>query len=108
MIRFVLRALGTVIAAGGFIAMVIDGVKTLANGVLVMTPLGQYLYQLLAERYLLLQPGIERHIHPLLWDPVVLNLTLLPASVVGLVLGAFLVWLGRPPHDPGVGVLTRA
>ncbi len=57
MIRFLLRALGTLTAAGGFVALVIDGVKSLANGMIVATPLGQYLYQLFAERYLLLQPG---------------------------------------------------
>jgi hypothetical protein len=35
-----------------------------------------------------------------------LPLTLAPASLVGLVLGAFLLWLGQPGREP-IGFLTR-
>ena len=43
---------------------------------------------------------MTRHVHPFLWDPVLLNFFLLPASVVGFVLGAILMWLGRKPVEP--------
>jgi hypothetical protein len=107
MIRFLLRALGVLIAAGGFTALVIDGVKSLANSAPVLTSLGQIGFQLFGERYLQLQPAIERNLHPMLWDPVLLSLTQLPASAIGFVIGFFLLWCGQPPRDPGVGVLTR-
>jgi hypothetical protein len=107
MIRFLLRTLGVLIAAGGFVALIIDGVKSLANSTPVLTPLGQTGFQLLGERYLQIQPALERNIHPMLWDPVLLNLMQLPASAIGFVIGFFLLWCGQPPRDPGVGILTR-
>jgi hypothetical protein len=98
--RFLLRALGLLLLAAGFVGAVIDGTRSIANSELVVTPLGEAAFRLFGERYLLLQPAIERHIHPLLWDPVVLNLTLLPGFAVALVLGVILLWLGREPEEP--------
>jgi hypothetical protein len=107
MIRFLLRSVGVLIAAGGFVALVIDGMKSLANSAPVLTSLGQIGFQLFGDRYIQLQPMVERNIHPLLWDPVLLNLMQLPASAIGLVLGFFLLWCGQPPREPSVGILTR-
>jgi hypothetical protein len=102
MFRFLARAIGLLLIAAGFVGMVIDGTRSIANGAMTFSPIGEVAFRLLGERYLLLQPAIERHIHPLLWDPIVLNLTLLPASVVAFALGALLLWLGqKPPQTIG-------
>ena len=106
MFRFLARTLGLILIAAGFVGLVIDGTRSIANGALNFTALGEVAYRVLGERYLLLQPAIERHVHPLLWDPIVLNLTLAPASVVAFVLGAILLWLGRKPAEP-IGYLAR-
>ena len=106
MLRFVVRVLGFLAIAGGFVMLVVDGTRTLANGSLSFMALGEVGFRLLGERYLLLQPGIERHIHPLLWDPLVLHLTLMPASLVLLAIGLGLVMLGRKPPEP-IGFDTR-
>ena len=106
MFRFLLRSIGLALVAAGFVALVIDGTRSIANNAVSFTPLGEVAFAVFKERYLLLQPAIERHVHPLLWDPVVLNLTLAPASLVALVLGAVLLWLGRRPKEP-IGYLTR-
>ena len=100
MLRFIARALGLLLIAAGFVGVVIDGTRSIANGTVMFTPLGEAAYRVFGERYLLLQPAIERHVHPLLWDPVVLNLTLLPGSVVALVLGILLLWLGQKRPEP--------
>ncbi len=84
-----------VLIAAGFVGLVIDGTRSIANGAVMFTPFGEVAYRVFGERYLLLQPAIERHVHPVLWDPVVLNLTLLPASVVAFFLGVLLLWLGQ-------------
>src|SRR5918997_4648205 len=105
MLRFLARALGLVLIAAGFVGIVIDGTRSIANGTVMFTPLGEAAFRLFGERYLLLQPAIERHVHPLLWDPIVLNLTLLPASVVGFFLGVLLLWLGQKPPEP-IGFAT--
>ena len=95
MLRFLARALGLILIAAGFVGIVIDGTRSIANGTVMFTPLGEVAFRVLGERYLLLQPAIERHVHPLLWDPVVLNLTLLPGSVGAFLLGVLLLWLGQ-------------
>ena len=100
MFRFLARTLGLFLIAAGFVGLVIDGTRSIANGTVMFVPLGEVAYRVLGERYLLLQPAIERHLHPALWDPVVLNFTLLPASVVGFVIGALLLWLGQKPAEP--------
>ncbi len=100
MFRFLARALGLLLVAAGFVGLVIDGTRSIANGSLMFTPFGEVAFRVLGERYLLLQPAIERHIHPLLWDPIVLNLTLLPASVIAFSLGVLLLWLGQKRPEP--------
>jgi hypothetical protein len=106
MLRFLARMLGLLLIAAGFVGLVIDGTRSIANGALTFTALGEVGYRVLGERYLLLQPAIERHIHPFLWDPIVLNLTLAPAALFALVLGAILLWLGRKPVEP-IGYMAR-
>jgi hypothetical protein len=105
MLRFLLRAFGLILIAAGFVGLVVDGTRSIANGALMFTPLGEAAHHLLGERYLLLQPAIERHLHPALWDPVVLNLTLLPASVVTFLAGVLLLWLGQKRPEP-IGFAT--
>jgi len=105
MLRFLARALGLILIAAGFVGIVIDGTRSIANGTVMFTPLGEMAFRVLGERYLLLQPAIERHVHPLLWDPVVLNLTLLPGSVVAFLLGVLLLWLGQKRAEP-IGFAT--
>jgi hypothetical protein len=105
MLRFIARALGLILIAAGFVGIVIDGTRSIANGAVMFTPLGEMAFRVFGERYLLLQPAIERHVHPLLWDPVVLNLTLLPGSVVAFLLGIVLLWLGQKPPEP-IGFAT--
>jgi hypothetical protein len=105
MLRFIARAFGLILIAAGFVGIVIDGTRSIANGAVMFTPLGEVAFRVFGERYLLLQPAIERHIHPLLWDPIVLNLTLLPGSVLAFLLGVVLLWLGQRPPEP-IGFAT--
>ncbi len=106
MVRFLARAFGFVLIAAGFVGLVIDGTRSIANSAVDFTPLGQVAHWLLREKFLLIEPGVTRHVHPWLWDPLLLNFFLLPASVLALGLGAVLVWLGQKPAEP-VGFLAR-
>jgi hypothetical protein len=106
MLRFIARVLGLALLAAGFVGLVVDGTRSIANNAVSFTALGEIGYAVFQERYLLLQPAIERHVHPLLWDPFVLNLTLAPASLLALGLGAILLWLGQRPREP-IGHLAR-
>ncbi len=105
MLRFLARVVGLFLIAAGFVGLVIDGTRSIANGALTFTALGEVGYRLYGERYLQLEPAVKR-IHPVLWDPIVLNLTLAPAALFAFVIGAVLLWLGRKPVE-GIGYLAR-
>ncbi|MCU4181789.1 hypothetical protein [Bosea sp. BH3] len=105
-VRFLLRLIGYLLVAAGFIVAVIDGARSIANSTPRFTALGDTLVALLHERYALLQPAIERNLHPMLWDPVLLSLVRMPAALVALLLGFLLLWLGRRP-EPQIGIITR-
>ncbi len=107
MIRFVIRTLGLLIVAGGFVALVIDGARTIANGALAFTPLGETAFKAFPASFPILQPAVERHVHPLLWDPVLLNLFLAPTFAVAFVVGFALLWLGRRKPEP-IGFDTKS
>lgn len=106
MIRFLVRLLGYGLVAAGFVALVVDGARSIANSTPMITPLAETLALLLRERYALIQPAVERNVHPLLWDPVLLWVMLAPTALVALGLGFLLVRLGARP-EPEIGVVTR-
>ena len=95
MIRFLFRFVGFLILAGGFIALIYDGTKSIAGSTLVFTPLGQIWNNVHSSSLQLLQPAIERHVAQWLWDPVVLTVLTAPAWLVFGILGAILMLIGR-------------
>ena len=105
MFRFFVRLIGLLLVAAGFVGIVIDGTRSIANSALSFTPLGQVLFQVFPSTFPLIEPAVTRHVHPVLWDPILLNLFLLPASIVAFVLGAILLWLARKPVEP-IGYLA--
>jgi hypothetical protein len=105
-VRFLLRFLGYLLIAAGFVALVIDGARSIANSAVLFTPFGEVLAALLRERYFQIQPSIERNLHPLLWDPVMLTLLRAPVSLVALLPGFGLLRLGQRPGAE-IGIVTR-
>ena len=87
MIKGVFRMSAFVLLAASFVAAVMDGARSLANSTLDYARLGATAFRLFGDGYLALQPAIERYVHPFLWDPVLVNLLLLPTSLVLLVTG---------------------
>lgn len=105
-LRFLVRMLGYLLVAGGFVALLTDGARSIANSVLRLTPLGETLLTFLGERFRQLQPAVERDLHPLLWDPILVNLLQVPTAAAGLLLGFVLLWLGAAPKQQ-IGIVTR-
>lgn len=105
MLRFLSRFLGFLCLAGGFVALVYDGARSIANNALRVTPLSDLIFTVFKEKAGALQSSVQG-LAPWLWDLLVLPLTLAPASLIGLGLGAVLVWLGQPGREP-IGFLTR-
>lgn len=91
----ILRLIGFLLLAAGFISFVIDGVKSIASAKIVITPLGAAWAAVDLPSLNLAQAIVERYVWPFLWDPVMLNILLLPGWVVFTALGAALYYLGR-------------
>lgn len=106
MLRFLSRFLGLLAVAGAFVGLIVDGARTIANAQLDYTPLGQILFQAFPDHFPMLEPAITRHVHPFLWDPVLLTILLAPAALVSLGIGLILMWLGRKPVEP-IGYLAE-
>ncbi len=102
--RFLARVLGVLLVAAGFVGLVVDGTRSIANGTVAFTPVADVAARLLAERYQALKPALES-VHPALWDPVGLAVAGAPAAVIAAVLGLVLLRLGRVPPEP-IGYLA--
>jgi hypothetical protein len=104
--RLLFRILGLVLLAGAFAACVIDGARSIADDHFSFTPLGSTAYWLLPTKFPLLQTFVERQIHPLLWDPILLNILKTPTWAVLAVLGALLLYAMRK-RPPPIGHSNR-
>jgi|ERR1700761_2783055 hypothetical protein len=100
--RLIGRLIGLVLLAGAFAAAVIDGAKSIAASHFILTSLGQTLYAAFPNKMPLLEPFIERQIHPLLWKPVLYNILLAPTwAALGVVGIALLYALRKRPRPIG-------
>lgn len=102
---FLSRLLGLLILAAGFVQLVYDGARSIANNALRVTSVSELLLTLFQENASALQAEVEA-VAPWLWQVLVLPLTLAPAALVGLALGTVLLWLGQPAREP-IGFLAR-
>jgi hypothetical protein len=95
MIRFLLRTLGLLFLAAGFVFLVYDGTRSIAASQLVYTRVDEVWSLVHAASLQQLQPWIESHAPHWVWDPVVTNILSAPAVVPLAIVGALLIPLGR-------------
>lgn len=89
--KFLLRLLGYLVLALAFIAAVVDASKSVAAGKLALTPLGQAWFDLHSGSLNFIQALIQRYVAPVIWDPVIVSVLLLPGwAVFGLIALLFL------------------
>ncbi len=105
MLRFVFRAVGFVLLAGAFAALVIDGTRSIAGGMLSLTPFGQTIAWLAPEKFAALKPTIA-HFSAFLWDPVMVYLFQLPTWLVVGVLGTLIMAVTQKPRQK-IGYSSR-
>ncbi len=85
-IRFVLVLLGVIAFLIAGAALAAEIASFVAEGKLLAKPLGQIWRELHKGSLLLLQPAVERYVHPWLWQSVLFPLLLKPPLVAA---GAF-------------------
>jgi hypothetical protein len=94
MIRFLFRFIGLLCLALGFIFLVYDGTKSIADQRLYITKVSD-VWAVVHETSLpQVQPMLER-IAPFLWDPVARTFLEAPNWLVLVILGALLMVIGR-------------
>lgn len=95
LIRFILTLAGLWICALALLALVLDGVRSLAANEIVMKSLGATWFELDNASLNLAQAVIQRNVHPLLWDPVMQSILMMPAWLVAALIGLLFIYLGR-------------
>jgi len=94
MIRFLLRFLGLLSLALGFIFLVYDGTKSIADQRLYISKVADA-WAIVHEGSLAkLQPALQR-LAPVLWDPVAVTVLNAPVALALVLLGALLLVMGR-------------
>ncbi len=96
-IKFVVRVLGVWLLAAAFVAFVIDGTRSIANGALTTTPLGATMFAIDPSMLNTAQAAVQRYIAPWVWDPVIVWLLEAPTFLTMGLIGAALVLAGRKP-----------
>jgi hypothetical protein len=96
MIRFVLRFFGLLTLALGFIFLVYDGTRSIADQKSIITGVGAMWENVHQNSLTALQPAVERMAGGWAWQGVIQPYFLnQPISLVLAVIGAILILLGR-------------
>ena len=106
MFRFIFRFVGLWMLAGAFVALVIDGTRSITAGRFVIMPTIEAWLAIHPTSLEWLKMWIERDLTPRLWDPGLLYVLYAPLWVVLGVLGLIFVLLGRRPARP-IGYSSR-
>lgn len=93
-VKFLLRILGYGLLAVAIIAGISDASSSIAQSEVHLAPLGQVWFDLSPETLNLAQAGVQRHLHPALWDPVLQSMLTWPVWAVFAPFGLLLLWLG--------------
>ncbi|MGH6846040.1 MAG: hypothetical protein ACREC0_00980 [Methylocella sp.] len=106
MFRLLLRFLGLCLLATAFVALLGDVTRSIVGRRLYVTPLGERLMALAPGKLALAQAFVERHVHPFIWDPVLVDLMRLPVWLAVGAIGCLAIWLGGKPA-PRFGFSSR-
>lgn len=102
MLRFLVRAIGLLLLAGGFIALIVDGTRSLAGGSLHVASIDASLQTMGAQAYPTLEKWALAHLPTFVWDPLLVHLLRVPLSGALLLLGGLCVMLAhRAPQEFG-------
>jgi hypothetical protein len=95
MIRFLLRFFGLWILAAGFIFLIYDGAKSIADQTMFITRVNDVWFAVHQDSLRKLQPMIEQNIGVWLWDPAMKAFVEQPAWLILGIFGTLLIVFGR-------------
>lgn len=97
MIRFLFRFAGLWVLAGAFVALVLDGVRSIASSEIVTTPLGVTWLATSADSLARFQAFVETNLSATVWENLVVPVLGAPLFAVLGVAGIALLLIGRRP-----------
>ena len=95
MIRFLLRFIGLICLAAGFILLIYDGTKSIAGNRLFLTSVRTLWEQINAGSLARIEPTIQSYVGGFLWDPLMVTILAAPSWGLLGVIGIFFLLLGR-------------
>ena len=95
MIRFLLRFIGLLLLALGFIFLVYDGIRSISDGSILLTRASEVWNAVHDRSLATLQSLVERNVGHDIWQIGIAPILAQPASAVACVLGVILIVLGR-------------
>jgi len=98
MIRFLIRLLGFLVLAAGFVALVVDGARAIASGVVTLTSLETSWATFAPESLSNAKAAAGRGAAASIVDPMLAFLLSAPTFAVLVALGVVLMLLGRRPR----------
>ena len=104
--RWLARFLGLLLAAGAFVAFVIDGAHSIADDRLTTEPVGILWAHFGATSLAAFRGAVDGNLSPLVWDHLVQPVLTLPVFVVLLAAAVVLLVLGRRPRSR-IGYVVR-
>jgi hypothetical protein len=106
MLRLLLRFVGYLGLAVGFIAFVVDGARSIANKELAYVSIGSVLDTVLPHAYGGWQEAAKLRLPPALYDPVLVKTLAAPFFVGATVIAVLLLLIGQKPK-PKIGYSNR-
>jgi hypothetical protein len=94
MIRFLLRFIGLWLLAAGFIFLIYDGTKSIADHAVYFSKVIDVWSTVHQNSLIALQPAIEGKL-PWLWNPALVSVLNQPAFLALGIIGTLLILLGR-------------
>ena len=95
MIRSFLRLLGVIILAAGFILLMYDGAKSIADSRIYIYKLGQLWTDIHVTSLQSAQAKVQASLPAVVWDPLITTLLDQPGWLIFGVIGTVLILLGR-------------
>ncbi|MGD9925165.1 MAG: hypothetical protein AB7V13_27520 [Pseudorhodoplanes sp.] len=95
MIRALLRLLGVLFLAAGFILLMYDGAKSIADSRIYIYKLGQLWTDIHAASLESAQAKVQASLPAVVWDPAITTLLDQPSWLVFGIVGTVLILLGR-------------
>jgi hypothetical protein len=106
MFRLLLRFSGLCLLATAFAMLTVDVTRSVADGRFKPTPIGETLMALSPAKLAAAQVFVEHHVHPFIWNPLLLDLMRLPVWLGVGAVGGLVAWLGKKPA-PKFGFASR-